>query len=315
MGDPAHVEPVADTDDGARLDAYLADHTDLSRSRAAQLVRDGAVSVDDATETRPSRKLRAGATITIAVPEPVEAVAVPQDLPLDIVFEDDAVIVVNKPAGMVVHPAPGHPDGTLVNALLYHCGDLSGIGGERRPGIVHRIDKDTSGLLVATKSDDAHQALQAQFAAHSIERTYEALVARTHGMGLDDTGTFDTRHGRHPSDRKRFSGAHGTRNAVTHYRVVERFEAGAAHVVCTLETGRTHQIRMHLSEHGCPILGDPLYGGRSASSTSIVPRLALHARTLGFIHPRGEALRFEAELPGDLQHGLEKLRRGARWLK
>lgn len=315
MGEQAHVEPVADTDDGARLDAYLADQTDLSRSRAAQLIRDGAVTVDRAPETRPSRKLRTGNVVTIDVPAPTDAVALPQDIALDIVFEDDMVIVVNKPAGMVVHPAPGHTDGTLVNALLHHCGDLSGIGGERRPGIVHRIDKDTSGLLVATKSDDAHQALQVQFAAHTIERTYEALVARTHGIGLDDTGTFETRHGRHPTDRKRFTGVNGTRNAVTHYRVLERFEAGAAYVVCTLETGRTHQIRMHLSEHGCPILGDPLYGGKSASSTSIVPRLALHARTLGFVHPRGEQLRFEVELPGDLRHGLDKLRRGARWLR
>ena len=213
---------------------------------------------------------------------------------------------------MVVHPAPGHADGTLVNALLHHCRDLAGVGGELRPGIVHRIDRDTSGLIVATKNDAAHSCLQAQFAAHTVLREYRALCAHTRGPALDDEVTFETRHRRHPSDRLRFTGQHGgDRHAVTHVTVVERFVDGALEVACTLETGRTHQIRMHLSEAGYPLLGDPLYGARRCGDARLdgFPRQALHAFRLGLVHPRsGEAMRWEVPLATDFATLLDELR-------
>jgi 23S rRNA pseudouridine1911/1915/1917 synthase len=252
--------------------------------------------------------------VTVRTEAPTAVELVPQAIDVPVVYEDDDVIVVYKPAGLVVHPAPGHPDGTLVNALLHLCGDrLAGVGGELRPGIVHRIDRDTSGLLVATRNDRAHRHLQAQFAAHTVQREYRAIVARTSGPLLPSEGTFDTAHGRHPTDRKRFTGKRGRRRAVTHFRVLERFASGAALVACTLETGRTHQIRVHLSEAGHPILGDPLYGGRSASSTRLIDRLALHALSLGFTLPDGTPLYFEVPPPEDFAQALEKLARGAQW--
>jgi 23S rRNA pseudouridine1911/1915/1917 synthase len=248
------------------------------------------------------------------VPPATPIDAQPQAIPLAIVYEDDDVIVINKAPGMVVHPAPGHPDGTLVNALLHHCENLSGIGGRIRPGIVHRIDRDTSGLLVATKNDRAHRCLAEQFAAHSIERVYEAVVVRVHGPGLPDRITIDTPHRRHPDHRRRFTGlAGGERRAITHVEVVLRGVDGAMRVRCRLSTGRTHQIRVHLSEKGCPLLGDPLYGGRAVVANRWIPRVALHAATLGFIAPDGRSLRFESALPDDLANAVLRLERGETW--
>lgn len=229
-------------------------------------------------------------------------------MPLDIAWEDASVVVVNKPSGLVVHPAPGHLHGTLVHGLLHHCTDLAGIGGTLRPGIVHRIDRDTSGLLVCTKNDEAHHCLTAQFAAHTIERTYLALVVLRSGPPLEDRLTLRTGHTRHPTDRLRYTGRHGGREAVTHIEVVERFHR-AALVRCTLETGRTHQIRMHLSERGWPLLGDRLYGGPSVVPRWM-PRQALHALTLGFDLPDGRHIHCEAAPPEDFAQALLRLRSG-----
>lgn len=272
--------------------------------------------MDGETLTKPSVKVLAGQHLTLIVPEVQALDLVPQDIPVEIVYEDDECVVVNKPAGMVVHPAPGHPDGTLVNALLHHCkGQLASIGGVARPGIVHRIDRDTSGLLVVSKTDAVHTALQAQFAARTIQRHYLAIAVRTSGRGLEQSGTFDTWHGRMRTDRKRYTGKRGHKRAVTHYETLERFADGAVLVRCTLQTGRTHQIRVHLSEHGCPILADPIYAGRSLSTSRLIPRLALHARSLGFDMPDGRSLYFEADPPEDFGHALQKLRDGASWRK
>ena len=242
--------------------------------------------------------------ITLDLPELEEAEPKPQDLPLDILYEDDELLVVNKPKGMVVHPAPGHEDGTLVNALLHHCGDsLSGIGGVRRPGIVHRLDKDTSGLMLAAKTDRAHASLAAQLSDHSLHRVYAALLI---GAPKQDEGTVDLPIGRHPTDRKKMAvSAKGGREAVTHYRVLERF-TGFSHVECVLETGRTHQIRVHMAALGHPVAGDPLYGGKCALSLT---SQCLHAKEICFRHPvTGEDMRFECPLPGEFQTVLEKLR-------
>ena len=309
-----HTLDVDAADDGVRVDAWLAQHLDESRSRLAELVREGRVTVDGRRVARASSRVRAGQRFVVAVPPPAPIEAVAQAIPLDVVYEDDDVIVVNKPPGMVVHPAPGHPDGTLVNALLHHCGGALDVGGALRPGIVHRIDKDTSGLIVCSRTDRAHQHLQGQFAAHTVEREYRALCAHTTGPALADETRFETGHTRHPTDRKRFTGRHGgARHAVTHVRVLERFVRGAVYVACHLETGRTHQIRVHLSEAGHPLLGDTLYGGRAAARSSRMGRQALHAATLGFVHPDGRVLRFEAPLPDDFATALEALRRGAPW--
>lgn len=313
---PLLTYAVAPDEAGVRLDVSVAANTELSRSQARAAVDDGRVRVDGSVVTRAATKVTDGATVEVEVEPPAPVALVPQDLPLPVVYEDADVIVVDKPAGMVVHPAPGHPDGTVVNALLHKVGpDLAGVGGVLRPGIVHRIDRDTSGLLVATKNDTAHQHLQAQFAAHTIRRQYRALCARTSGAGLADSGVFDTRHGRHPVDRKRFTGKRGPRQAITHYEVLERFVHGGAYVACRLETGRTHQIRVHLAEHGAPILGDPIYGGRAVAASRLIARLALHAFSLGFELPDGRSLYFEAEPPEDFRHALERLRGGASWRK
>ena len=231
----------------------------------------------------------------------------PQDIPLDVVYEDGDVIVVNKPAGLVVHPAPGHPDGTLVNALLYHCGSsLSGIGGALRPGIVHRIDRDTSGLIIAAKNDFAHQALAAQLQDHSLARTYEAVAA---GGFREDRGTVDAPIGRCVSDRKKMAVTdRGGRPAVTHWETLERF-SGYTHIRCRLETGRTHQIRVHMAYIGHPILGDTVYGAKKPVSG--LTGQCLHAAGLRFVHPRtGEAVELQCPLDAEFQNILEKLRRG-----
>ena len=229
---------------------------------------------------------------------------IPQNIPLDVVFEDDDVIVINKPRGMVVHPAPGHPDGTLVNALLYHCGDsLSGIGGEKRPGIVHRIDMDTSGLLIVAKNDFAHQFLSAQLSDHSLYRVYEAVV---YGRVKEDVGKVDAPIGRHPIDRKRMAiAARDGRNALTHYEVIGRYR-GYSHIRCRLETGRTHQIRVHMESIGHPLVGDMVYGRKRAEKG--LEGQCLHARELRFVHPRsGEEVRLKTELPEYFTQVLSKL--------
>lgn len=242
------------------------------------------------------------------LPEPEAVDLVPQDIPLDVVYEDDDVIVVNKPKGLVVHPAPGHPDGTLVNALLYHCGSsLSGINGELRPGIVHRIDRDTSGLIIAAKNDFAHVRLAAQLQDHTLARTYRCIVM---GNLREDAGTVNAPIGRCPADRKKMAVVAGGRNAVTHWTVLERYP-GAAYVECRLETGRTHQIRVHMAYLGHPILGDTVYGNRKS-----VPGLqgqCLHAVGLKFIHPRtGEPVQLTCPLPEEFEKQLEKYRRMTR---
>ena len=292
--------------EGERLDAFLARTVPgLTRSAAQRLLEAGAVTVNGAPG-RKNDKTAPGDAVEAALPDPEPVDVVPQDIPLDVVYEDDWVIVVNKPVGMVVHPAPGHPDGTLVNALLHHCGDsLSGINGQLRPGIVHRIDRDTSGLIIAAKNDEAHLALSAQLQDHSLFREYEAVCV---GGMKEDAGTVDAPIGRHPVDRKKMAiDRKNGREAVTHWRVVERYP-GYTWLRCTLETGRTHQIRVHLASLGHPLLGDTVYGAKKP-----VPGLAgqcLHARRLTFTHPRtGERLTVECPLPGWFEAVLDKLRK------
>ena len=324
----------------ARLDKAIArdvpEGAALSRSRLARLLAEGAVRVDGAVVMDPKARILAGARVDVAVPVAEESHLVAEDIPLDVVFEDADLIVVNKPAGMVVHPAPGSPSGTLVNALMHHCGvHLSGVGGVKRPGIVHRIDKDTSGLLVVAKSDAAHHGLSEQFAAHSVERYYRALV-----YGVPDANdprlrgirgaSFEpgnvlkltTQLARHKTDRQRQSVLfQGGRHAVTRARVVARYGAPfvLAQVECWLETGRTHQIRVHLAHAGHGLVGDPVYGGRrklaqgalsaqAAVALTAFRRQALHAAVLGFVHPvTGARVRFEMPLPADFAQLLKML--------
>ncbi|HZG78442.1 MAG TPA: RluA family pseudouridine synthase [Paenibacillus sp.] len=290
---------------GQRIDKLLADALeDVSRSQLQDWIRDGHVLVNGAA-VKPNYKTSEGDDIVVRPPEPAPTELVPENIPLDVAYEDGDVIVVNKPRGMVVHPAVGHPSGTLVNALMYHCKDLSGINGEIRPGIVHRIDKDTSGLLMAAKNDAAHASLAAQLKEHSVTRRYIAIV---HGVMEHDQGTIDAPIGRDPQDRKLFTVTEkGARHAVTHFVVMERF-ADYTVLELLLETGRTHQIRVHMKFIGHPIVGDPVYG-RSRSRTMSVPGQALHAAVLGFTHPRtGERLTFEAPLPDEMQQFIEQLR-------
>ena len=288
-----------------RLDAFLASSLDgLTRSQATRLIESGEVAVNGRAVSK-SYKLAGGEDIAVTLPEPEPVEAVPQDIPLDVVYEDADVIVVNKPSGMVVHPAPGHPDGTLVNALLYHCaGTLSGIGGALRPGIVHRIDRDTSGLIIAAKNDAAHQYLSAQLADHTLARTYECIVV---GALREDRGTVDAPIARHPADRKRMAVVAGGREAVTHWEVIARYP-GYTHVRCRLETGRTHQIRVHMAYIGHPILGDTVYGAKKE-----VPGLTgqcLHAVGLRFLHPRThEVVELSCPLPDEFTRMLQKIRK------
>ena len=287
---------------GVRLDAFLSADGALTRSQAARLIAEGRVRVNGKPAAK-SARLSGGETVTVDVPQLRETALPPQDIPLDVVYEDDDVIVVNKPTGLVVHPAPGHPDGTLVNALLHHCGDsLSGIGGEKRPGIVHRIDRDTSGLIIAAKNDAAHLALSAQLKDHSLSRTYECLVT---GNMKQDSGTVDAPIGRSSADRKKMAVVPTGRRAVTHWEVVARYP-GVTHLRCRLETGRTHQIRVHMAYIGHPILGDTVYGAKKP-----VPGLTgqcLHATGLRFIHPRtGEPVELHCPLPPEFTAMLQKL--------
>ena len=290
--------------DGERLDAFLARSVeDLTRSAAQRLLEEGAVT-QGGRALKKNHRTCAGEVLEVALPDPEPLDIRPQDIPLDVVYEDRDVIVVNKPVGMVVHPAPGHPDGTLVNALLYHCGDsLSGINGALRPGIVHRIDRDTSGLIIAAKNDKAHLALATQLQDHSLARTYEAVAV---GGLREEQGTVNAPIGRHPVDRKKMAvDWKNGRPAVTHWSVLGRYP-GYTHVECRLETGRTHQIRVHLASIGHPLLGDIVYGSKKP-----VPGLAgqcLHARRLRFVHPAsGEAVELECPLPDWFQAVLNRL--------
>ncbi len=288
---------------GERIDALLARLVpQLSRSAAQRLLEEGRVSLAG-QPVRKNYRCAAGDLFLLSLPEAEEIPLVPQDIPVDVVYEDGDVVVVNKPRGLVVHPAPGHPDGTLVNALLYHCGDsLSGVGGEKRPGIVHRIDKDTSGLLIVAKNDFAHQALSAQLSDRSLSRVYEAVVR---GSLREDAGTVDKPIGRHPTDRKRMAIVPGGRPAVTHWEVLARYR-GYTHIRCRLETGRTHQIRVHLASLGHPLLGDETYGAPAPDKG--LSGQCLHARELKFIHPRsGEAVHLETELPDYFTEVLSRL--------
>ena len=290
---------------GERADQLLSRQVEgLTRSAAQKLLEQGLVCCQDVPLKKNARP-EPGTLLTVELPEPAPVDIVPQNIPLDIVYEDDDVIVVNKPVGLVVHPAPGHPDGTLVNALLYHCGDsLSGINGEKRPGIVHRIDRDTSGLIIVAKNDAAHLALAAQLEDHTLARVYECVVQ---GNLREDSGTIDAPIARNPNDRKKMAVVPGGRRAVTHYRVLARYN-GYTYVECRLETGRTHQIRVHMSYSGHPLLGDTVYRGKAEKGLA---GQCLHARQLTFVHPRtGERMTVECPLPDWFTAILNKLERG-----
>ena len=290
---------------GERLDAFLARSVEgLSRSAAQKLIEDALV-LRNGKPGKKNDKLNIGDAISYQIPEPKAVDIAPKEIPLDIVYEDDDLLVINKPKGLVVHPAAGHASGTLVNALLHHCGDsLSGIGGEMRPGIVHRIDRDTSGLIIAAKNDAAHQYLSAQLADHTLARTYYCIVV---GKLREDRGTVDAPIARHPADRKRMAVVAGGREAVTHWEVIARYP-GYTHVRCRLETGRTHQIRVHMAYIGHPILGDTVYGAKKE-----VPGLTgqcLHAVGLRFLHPRThEVVELSCPLPDEFTRMLQKIRK------
>ena len=286
---------------GIRLDKYIADNSEISRSFAAKLAEDGKITVNGKAADKKT-KLNVGDEIIIEIPSPKTLEAQPQDIELDIVYEDDYVIVVNKPQGMVVHPAPGNPDGTLVNGLLYHC-SLSSINGVIRPGIVHRIDKDTSGLLIVAKTNEAHESLSAQLKERKALRKYHCLV---NGNIKEDSGTIDKPIGRHPSDRKKMAVITGGREAVTHFNVLERFGQYTL-AECILETGRTHQIRVHMASIGHSIVGDPVYGIKKERFKT--NGQLLHAKTIGFVHPvTGALMEFDSELPPYFTAILDKLR-------
>ena len=307
------IYTVSDADKGKRLDAYLSEVAKISRSAAAKLIDEGLCTVGGKVQPK-KYSVKEGDLIDFTPPEIKEAEALPENIPLDVVYEDDCIIVINKPKGMVVHPAPGNYSGTLVNALLYHCRDsLSGIGGVMRPGIVHRIDKDTSGLLVVAKNDEAHAALSEELKYHGIEREYRALVT---GGFKDDKGTVNYPIGRHPVDRKKqaviLDGSGSAREAITHYEVLERF-GGVSYLALKLETGRTHQIRVHMSYTGHPLLGDEVYQKNKTQFEKRHPQLfqgqALHAKKLSLTHPKTkERMTFECELPAEFEKALQLLR-------
>ncbi len=318
-GERVHRVVISPDSAGARLDKALATAlTSLSRSRIKVLVLAGSVRADGATITDPSYGVKPGQTLTLIEPAAIDATPAPQELALHILHEDAHLVVLEKPAGLVVHPAPGNPDRTLVNALIAHCGDsLSGIGGVRRPGIVHRLDKDTSGLMVVAKTDAAHQGLARQFAAREVERAY---VAVAWGILSPRRGEISGNIGRSRANRKKMAVVgRGGKPALTRYNVLDTFGGIASQVECHLSTGRTHQIRVHLAAKGHPVIGDPLYGRSRRKGLKDLPggvqealtglhRQALHARLIGFTHPEtAEYLKFESELPSDINHLLRNL--------
>lgn len=295
---------IGEEEAGQRLDTYLGEILDdCSRSYVQKLIAEGFVTVNEKTEESKNHRLKNGERLVVGMPQPENLTVEPENIPIEIVYEDDDLIVVNKAHGMVVHPAPGNYTGTLVNAVLYHCKNLSSINGVIRPGIVHRIDKDTSGLLVIAKNNTAHQSLSEQFKEHTIHRVYTGIVQ---GNMKKDEGTVDAPIARNPKDRLKMSVVEGGRHAVTHFRVTERFN-GYTLVECQLETGRTHQIRVHMAYVGYPLLGDPLYNGLK-SKIKFDGQL-LHARELGFIHPTtGKEMMFKSDLPAWFQEILDKLK-------
>lgn len=295
------IERVFEDVNSVRADVYCAFAADISRSRAAALIEQGGVTVNG-REISKNVKLQAGDRVRIILPDPVEYKAKAENIPLDIVYEDDFLLVVNKPKGMVVHPASGNYEGTLVNALMYHCGSsLSGINGIMRPGIVHRIDKNTSGLLMVAKNDFAHSSLAQQIKDHTFTREYASVV---YGNIKEDSGTVDAPIGRHPVKRKQMAVTAGGRNAVTHYEVVERLN-GFTYLKLRLETGRTHQIRVHMAYLGHPVAGDDVYGPKKV--ISYLQGQCLHAKKLGFIHPKtGEYMEFDSELPQYFREFIER---------
>ncbi len=307
-----YTTPVSETYKGMRLDRYLAYALpDISRSRLQKLINDGYVSLDDNIVSDKDFKVRLGDSFVVVVPPPTDADPEPENIALDIVYEDEDLIVVNKPAGMTVHPAPGAYHGTLVNALLYHCqNNLSGVGGVKRPGIVHRIDKDTSGLLVVAKNDLAHQGLTEQFFVHSIERTYYAVV---YGLPQPLKGTIEKNIARSRFDRKKMAVTeNGGKTAITHYECLKTNNAAVSLIKCNLETGRTHQIRVHMASIGCNLVGDQTYVKSSKTQikglepevknfVNTFPRQALHAASLGFVHPRSKQfMQFSVYFPADM---------------
>lgn len=314
-----YTAPVSREQAKTRIDKFIVDNlSQFSRAQIQRLIENGCVFADDLLITDKNFKTREGDIYQIILPEPEEATPVAQNIPLDILYEDDDLIVVNKPAGMTVHPAAGCSRDTLVNALLYHCkGSLSGIGGVARPGIVHRIDRNTSGILVVAKNDIAHRGLAEQFFVHSIERTYYAVV---YNIANPLSGTIEANLARSPYDRKKMAIIKaGGKTAITHYQTIENYKNAASLIKCNLETGRTHQIRVHLSSIGCHLIGDDVYAQPHKNSILLpveiknyvnsFPRQALHAFSLGFIHPKtGKKLYFEADYPSDMKELINKLR-------
>ena len=300
---------VDKSDDGLRLDIYLTEQTELTRSHIKKLIRDDLILINGTPASKSGIIISSDDRIHMSVPVAERIDIVPENIPLDVVYEDGDLIVVNKPKDMVIHPAPGHPCHTLVNALLYHCkGDLSGINGEIRPGIVHRIDKDTTGLIVACKNDTAHQSLASQFAVHSISRRYQAVVCDNL---TNDDGTIDHAIARDLRDRKRMQVCDESkgRHAVTHYHVIDHLNKQYNHIECRLETGRTHQIRVHMASIRHPLLGDPVYGREDARFKDLRGQV-LHAKSLGFIHPAsGQDMEFDSELPPYFVSVLERIKK------
>ena len=295
---------VAPQDDGKRIDAYLRENTDFSRSRIAALMAEGAVKVEGKAQSKPSFKVSAQQRVMLTVPEVKEVDIVAQNIPLDILYQDADVVIVNKPCGMVVHPAAGNEDGTLVNALLYHVQDLSGIGGEMRPGIVHRLDKDTSGLILIAKNDRAHAILSDQFKDRSMEKHYRAVAF---GGFREESGLIDAPIARHPVDRKKMAVVADGKPSQTEWKVIERLK-GATYLDVHLLTGRTHQIRVHMNSIGHSLLGDSIYAPNMRTNVHI-PRLMLHAYSLAFTHPTtGEKMEMIAPIPEKFMATLEKLR-------